>query len=277
MVTSQAPRSRPCQVKLPMRLSARRNVSAVRSSASWPVADPEVDEPEHGVDVPVVDQPERLGVAGLGPLDQRPDLGGRVGRVRAARETGRGVPAVVAAGGGTGRGGERGSAGTTGNHAPSPRRRIGGRPSGGSPMPSTLRRHGSVGRVTATRPAGGRRFRRVRPRAGGAASLWCGRLGVPGRAVAPHGGPVVSNRSWTAVSRPGGCRPGQAGWDDPGSRRRSSGLPGPRSHGRAGRRRAAAAPGLSLPDRAVWWGADARQIPLRCWSNARTGTGASSG
>src|SRR5689334_5264427 len=35
MVTSQAPRSRPCQVKLLMRLSARRNVSAVRSSASW--------------------------------------------------------------------------------------------------------------------------------------------------------------------------------------------------------------------------------------------------
>jgi hypothetical protein len=31
----QAPRSRPCQVKLPMRLSARRNVSEVRSSASW--------------------------------------------------------------------------------------------------------------------------------------------------------------------------------------------------------------------------------------------------
>ena len=41
------------------------------------VADPEVDEPEDGVDVPVVDQAERLGVAGLGPFDQRPHLGGR--------------------------------------------------------------------------------------------------------------------------------------------------------------------------------------------------------
>ena len=50
-----------------------------------PVADPEVDEPEDGVDVPVVDQAERLGLAGLGPLDQRPHLGGRVGRVGPGR------------------------------------------------------------------------------------------------------------------------------------------------------------------------------------------------
>ena len=119
MVTSQAPRSRPCQVKLPMRLSARRKVSEVRSSASWPVADPEVDEPEDRVDVAVVEQAERLGLAGLGPLDQRPDLGrgtsegsGRLGWPVAGAAV-PGAPVVLSAGrqpddGGGGVGGERG-------------------------------------------------------------------------------------------------------------------------------------------------------------------------
>jgi hypothetical protein len=49
------------------------------------VADPEVHEPEHGVEVPVVDQPERLGLARLCPFDQRPHRGGRVAGSRPAR------------------------------------------------------------------------------------------------------------------------------------------------------------------------------------------------
>ena len=48
-------------------------------------AHPEVDEPEHGVHVPVVEQPERGAVAGLGPLDERPDLGRGVVRRGPAR------------------------------------------------------------------------------------------------------------------------------------------------------------------------------------------------
>jgi hypothetical protein len=45
------------------------------------VADAEVDEPEDGVDVPVVDLAERLGVTGLGAFDQHPYAGGGVGGV----------------------------------------------------------------------------------------------------------------------------------------------------------------------------------------------------
>ena len=42
-------------------------------------ADPKVDEPEDGVHVPVVDQPECFGIAGLRTLHEPPDIGGRFG------------------------------------------------------------------------------------------------------------------------------------------------------------------------------------------------------
>src|SRR5262249_34862758 len=49
-----------------------------------PVTHPEVDESEYRVHVTVIDEPERLGIAGLRAFDQGPHLGRRVVRSRAA-------------------------------------------------------------------------------------------------------------------------------------------------------------------------------------------------
>ena len=61
-------------------------------------ADPEVDEPEHRVEVAVVDLAEGVRVAGLGPLDQRPHLGGGVVGRRSAGPRRRHGPAGSAPG-----------------------------------------------------------------------------------------------------------------------------------------------------------------------------------
>ena len=127
-----------------------------------PVADPEVDEPEHGVHVPVVDQAERLGLAGLGPLDQRPDLGRRrrTGPGRLGKPVGGGPARSVA-----------GTAGSTAVSAPPGRR---------SPPVRRCRRPCAgmaAGRGTATRPPAGLPLPPGAAGRGGG-SLWCGRLRV---------------------------------------------------------------------------------------------------
>ncbi len=85
MVTSQAPEvaALPGEAADPLEGAQERVRGQVLGELA--VADPEVDEPEDRVHVPVVDQAERLGLAGLGPLDQRPHLGRRVARVGAGR------------------------------------------------------------------------------------------------------------------------------------------------------------------------------------------------
>ena len=73
MTVSHAPKSLPLHWNVLRERSARRNVSAVRSSASWVRADPGVDEAEDAGDVVVVELAEGLGVSALRKLDERAD------------------------------------------------------------------------------------------------------------------------------------------------------------------------------------------------------------
>ena len=83
IVMNHAAMSRPCQEKESILRRARRKVSDVRSSASLGAPDPDVDVAVDDVDVPLVQQAERLRVAALGELDERGDalevLGCRAG------------------------------------------------------------------------------------------------------------------------------------------------------------------------------------------------------